>query len=100
LILEWARVDPAGGRLVTKVASAQHDAASQSVTLTTIFEEGEPGRLAERWIRIDRMRLTSADELRGFAEDAGLIVETVAGGYAMEPIGAGGDRAVLVAVRP
>jgi hypothetical protein len=51
-------------------------------------------------MRTDRMRLVSADELRGFAEDAGLEVELVAGGYDLEPIGPGSERAVLVAVRP
>ena len=100
LILEWARVDPASGRQVTKTGSAQHDASSQSVTLTTIFEEGEPGGPTVRWLRTDRMRLVSADELRGFAEDAGLEVELVAGGYDLGPIGYGSERAVLVAVRP
>ena len=100
LILEWGRIDPATGRQVTKVASAQHDAASQSVTLTTLYEEGEPGRPADRWLRTDRMRLVSADELAGLAEDAGLEVEILAGGYDLEPVGAGSERAVLVAVRP
>jgi SAM-dependent methyltransferase len=100
LILEWGRVDAASGRQVTKVGSAQHDAASQSVTLTTLYEESEPGGPVGRWMRTDRLRLVSADELRGLAEDAGLEVELVAGGYDLEPIGPGSERAVLVAVRP
>jgi hypothetical protein len=33
------------------------------------------------------------------AEAAGLEVETLAGGYELEPLGPGGDRAVLVARR-
>jgi hypothetical protein len=100
LVLEWGRVDPGSGRQVTKIGSAQHDAASQSVTLTTLYEESRPGEPVGRWMRTDRMRLVSADELRGFAEDAGLEVELVAGGYDLEPIGPGSERAVLVAVRP
>ena len=100
LILEWARLDPATGRQVTKVGSAQHDAATQSVALTTLYEEAAPGEPPARWLRQDRLRLVSADELRGFAEDAGLEVELVAGGYDLEPIGPGSERAVLVAVRP
>lgn len=100
LILEWARIDPATGHQVTKVGSAQHDAATQSVMLTTVFEEGEPGAPAARWIRVDTMRLVSADELAGFAEDAGLEVELVAGGYDLAPVGTGSERAVLLAVRP
>jgi SAM-dependent methyltransferase len=100
LILEWGRIDPGSGRQVTKVGSAQHDAAGQSVTLTTLFDEGEPGTPPARWMRVDRMRLVSADELAGFAEDAGLEVELVAGGYDLTPVGPGSDRAVLLAVRP
>ena len=71
-MLEWPRLDPETGAIVTKAGSAQHDAASGSVTLTTIFEEGGQGEPARRWVRRDRLRLVSADELRGFAEDAGL----------------------------
>jgi hypothetical protein len=43
--------------------------------------------------------LVGADELAGFAEDAGLRVELVAGGYDLGPLGPGSERAVLVAVR-
>ena len=55
---------------------------------------------ARRWVRSDRLRLVSADELREFAEEAGLTVELVAGGYGMEPLGPGSERAILVAVKP
>ena len=71
-----------------------------SVTLTTIFEEGGQGEPTRRWVRRDRLRLVSADELRGFAEDAGLIVELLAGGYELGPMGPGSERAILVAVKP
>ncbi|MDQ2965757.1 MAG: class I SAM-dependent methyltransferase [Chloroflexota bacterium] len=97
--LEYGRRDPESGRAVTKIASAQHDAARQAVTLTTIYEEGEPGGPVDRWLRIDRLRLVSGDELGGMAEDAGLEIERLAGGYDLEPIGPGSDRAVLVAIR-
>ena len=40
--LEWPRLDPETGMIVTKIGSAQHDASSASVT-TTIFEEGGQG---------------------------------------------------------
>jgi SAM-dependent methyltransferase len=99
LILEWGRVDPETGRQVTKVASAQHEAAARRVTLTTLYEESAPGQPAARWLRVDHLRLVSADELAGFAEDAGLEVELMAGGYDLEPIAPSSDRAVLVAVR-
>ncbi len=97
--LEWPRLDPETGAIVTKVGSAQHDAASASVTLTTIFEEGGQGAGTRRWIRRDRLRLVSADELRGFAEDAGLTVELLAGDYGLGPLGPGSERAILIAIR-
>lgn len=100
IILEHARRDPETGHLVTKASSAQHDPSSQVVTLTTMYEEGAQGRPAVRWVRTDRLRLVSADELAGFAEDAGLVVEELAGDYDMAPIGSSTDRAIMVAIRP
>jgi SAM-dependent methyltransferase len=100
LILEYGRQDPASGASVTKIGSAQHDAATQSVTLTTIYEQSLPGTAARRWLRRDVLRLVSADELGAMAEDAGLEIEVLGGGYDLEPIGPGSERAVLVARRP
>jgi len=99
IILEWPRTDHETGRLVTKAGSATHDAATGTVSLTTIFEEGDQGSSPHRWVRSDRLRLVSADELRAFAEDAGLVVEVMAGGYGLEPLGPGSERAILVAVK-
>lgn len=100
VILEWPRLDPASGAIVTKSGSAQHDAASASITLTTIFEEGGQGGPTRRWVRRDRLRLISAAELRGFAEEVGLTVEVLAGSYDMGPMGPGSERAILLAVKP
>lgn len=100
LILEYVRDDPETGHTVIKTGAAIHDAATQAVSLTTIYDEGGQGEPPVRWIRRDRLRLVGADELRGFAEAAGLVVETLAGGYDLEPLGPGADRAVLVAVKP
>jgi SAM-dependent methyltransferase len=100
VILEWPRTDPETGRVVTKAGSANHDAATGSITLTAIYEEGRQGEPAARWIRRDRLRLVAADELAAFAEDAGLRVEVIAGGYDLEPLGPGSDRAILIAVQP
>ena len=100
VILEWPRTDPETGHLVTKTGSAQHDAATGMVTLTTIYEEGPQGAPPARWLRRDRLRLVSADELAGFAEDAGLRVELLAGGYDLDVLGPGSDRVVIVAVKP
>jgi SAM-dependent methyltransferase len=100
LILEYVRTDPETGNLVTKTAAAEHDATSGTVELTTVFEEGPPGTAPIRWIRRDRLRLVSPDELRRFAESAGLEVEIIAGGYDLQAIGPGDDRAIIVAARP
>ena len=97
VVLEYARPDSTTGGWVTKQASAQHDAARQSVVLTSIYEESRSGEAARRWVRQDRLRLISADELSGMAEDAGLEIEQLAGGYDLEPLGPGSDRAILVA---
>jgi SAM-dependent methyltransferase len=99
LSLEYPRLDRETGRLVTKIASALHDAATSTVRLSTIYEEGVQGEAPVRWFRQDVLRLVSADELRSFAEDAGLDVELIAGGYDLEPLASGSDRAVLVATR-
>ncbi|MFL5685627.1 MAG: class I SAM-dependent DNA methyltransferase [Chloroflexota bacterium] len=97
---EWIREDPASGALVTKTGSAIHDATSGSIVLTAVFDEAPQGEAPRRWIRQDRLRLISADELAAFAEDAGLRVEMVAGGYDLTPLGYGAERAVLIAERP
>ena len=99
LILEYVRTDPQTGNLVTKTAAAEHDATSASVGLTTIYEEGPPGAGTIRWVRRDRLRLVSPDELRAFAEAGGLEVETIAGAYDLRPIGPGDDRAIVIATR-
>lgn len=99
VMLEWPRADPETGHLVTKVGSAQHDAATGTVTLTALYEEGDQGEAPRRWVRRDRLRLVSADELVDLAEAAGLRVELLAGSYDLEPLGPGSDRAVLIAVR-
>lgn len=98
--LEWARQDPETDTTVTKAVSAQHDASSATVTLTTLFEQGIQGAPTQRWIRQDLFRFVSADELRAFAEEAGLEVELLAGDYGLGPIGPGSERAVLIAVKP
>jgi SAM-dependent methyltransferase len=99
VILEWPRTDPDTGDVVTKTGSAIHDAATNTITLTSIYEQNSQGGPVQRWVRRDRLRLVSADELSSFAEDAGLEVEHIAGGYDLGPIGPGAERAVLVAVR-
>jgi SAM-dependent methyltransferase len=102
LLHEWVRADPEAdrpGELVTKTGSAIHDAASGTIVLTAIFDAAPQGGPARRWIRQDRLRLIGADELADFAEEAGLGVEQLSGGYDLTPLGPGAERVVLVAVR-
>jgi SAM-dependent methyltransferase len=100
LVLEWVREDPGSGRIVTKTGSAAYDPTSSSVRLTTIFEEGGPGEAPVRWVRVDRLRLVTPDELGAFAEAAGLVVETLAGDYELGELSPGAERVVMVARRP
>ena len=95
--LEWLREDPETGREVTKLASAWYDPSTRSATLTTVFEEGRQGEAPARWTRLDRLRLTSSDELVGWAEAASLEVERLAGDYDLAPFGAASERAILIA---
>jgi hypothetical protein len=91
------REDPDSGLTVTKTAAARHDAATGTVDLTVIYDETAGRRPIARWIRHDRLRLVPGDDLLAFAEAAGLELETLAGGYDLEPLGPGSDRAILVA---
>jgi SAM-dependent methyltransferase len=99
LILEYERVDPESGHLVTKTAAAQHDATTGSVNLTVLYDEGEQGSAPIRWVRRDALRLVSPDELRDFAESVGLVVEAIAGDYDLGALSSGSDRAIVVARR-
>jgi SAM-dependent methyltransferase len=100
LSLEWLRTDPGTRHEVAKLAAAWYDAGSHLVTLTTIFDEAEPGSTPIRWTRSDALRLIGPDELRDHATDAGLEVESLGGDYDLSPFGPGSDRAVLILRRP
>ena len=85
---------PRPARIVTKAGSAQHDAASGTITLTTIFEEGAPGRAAP----VAGSAATGCASCRPTSCAAsprtpGLRVETLAGGYDLGPLGPGSERA-------
>ncbi|MEO5918789.1 MAG: class I SAM-dependent methyltransferase [Candidatus Limnocylindrales bacterium] len=98
--LEWVRRNEESGSDVVKTTTAWYDSATRVVTLTSIFDEAAPGGPVRRWIREDALHLVAATELQIHAEDAGLEVEVVAGGYDLEPIEPGDGRAILVARRP
>ncbi|HUG30046.1 MAG TPA: class I SAM-dependent methyltransferase [Candidatus Limnocylindria bacterium] len=100
LSLDWLRTDPDSGLEVTKSSAAWFDPTSRIVTLTTVFEEGAPGTAPIRWTRADVLRLVTVDELLGYAADAGLQIEQVAGDHELGPLAPGSDRAVLLARKP
>jgi SAM-dependent methyltransferase len=99
VVLEYVREDGETGALIAKTAAARHDAARGTVELTAIYDASRDGAPVGRWVRTDRLRLVSADDLVAFAEAAGLEVEVLAGGYDLDPLGPGADRAVLVGRR-
>jgi len=100
LSLDWLRTDPETGLEVTKMSAAWFDPTSRLVTLNTIFTEGAAGDAPVRWTRTDALRLITADELVGYAADAGLQVEQLAGDHELSPLAPGSDRAVLLARKP
>ncbi|MGI8703827.1 MAG: class I SAM-dependent methyltransferase [Candidatus Limnocylindrales bacterium] len=97
-VLQWVRDDPDTGERVAKTSSADYDRATRVVELFTLFDAWPPeGGPLRRTARTDRLRLVGADELIGFARDAGLQVEQLAGDYDLTPFGPGSERVVLVA---
>ena len=100
LSYEWRRRDPDTGHDVTKVLAAWYDHVRRQVTLTTFFDEGKPGEASARWIREDALRFVGVDELVGFAKDAGLEIDRLAGDHDLGPLEPGSDRVVVVARKP
>ena len=100
LSFEWRRTDPDTGHEVTKTLAAWYDHVRRLVTLTTLFEEGNQGEAPVRWIREDPLRLIGVDELVGFALDAGLEIDRLAGDHDLSPLEPGSDRVILVARKP
>ncbi len=101
LSLEYVRHDPETNELVTKVAAAIVEPGTGLVELTTIYEASPPaGGPLRRWVRTDRLRLVSPDELEALVVGAGLVVETLAGDYDLGPLVPDSERAIVVARRP
>ena len=100
LLFEHARIEPETGHRVVKTWAGFHDAATQVIRLTTIWEEGPEGEPPVRWVREDELRLLSPGELRGLATAAGLEIEMLAGGYDLDPLESGANRLILLATRP
>ncbi|MFL5756979.1 MAG: class I SAM-dependent methyltransferase [Chloroflexota bacterium] len=99
LILDWVRRDPDTDRFVTKTSAGVHHAATGVLDLTTIFEEAGQGDAPTRWVRHDQLRLVGSGELVTLLALADLEVETLAGSYELDPMGADSERAVVIARR-
>jgi hypothetical protein len=84
---------------VTKTTSAQYEPTRARVELTAVYEEGQQGSSAARWVRNDRLRLMGPEELVEMAETAGLSVEVLAGSYDLSPLVNHDERAILIARR-
>jgi SAM-dependent methyltransferase len=100
LSFEWQRTDPDTGHPVTKILAAWYDHVRRRVTLTTFFDEGPQGTPPVRWTRTDPLRLIGVDELVGYARDAGIEIERLAGDHDLGPLEPGSDRVVMVARKP
>jgi SAM-dependent methyltransferase len=97
--LEYVRTDPETGLTVSKKTSAQYEPTQDVVELTAIYEEGEQGGPARRWLRSDVLRLIRPDDLCEMAEAAGLVIEALAGSYDLRPLVNHDERVILVARR-
>jgi SAM-dependent methyltransferase len=97
LDLAWQRADPETGDTVAKLWSAEYDHVGGVATVTTYFDAWpSDGGSVRRVARRDELHLLSATELRALVGQAGLRVEQAGGDYALSPLDAGSERAVLV----
>lgn len=97
LVLDWVRQDPETDEWVAKSSSARYAVATQTATLTTIFDAWRDGGPVRRTMRSDEISFVGAGELSSMAAAAGLAVETLAQDYAMTPLVGDGERVVLIA---
>jgi SAM-dependent methyltransferase len=95
--LAWQRTDPETGDTVAKLWSADYDHVDGVATVTTYFDAWpSQGGSIRRVARRDELHLLTASELRALVGQAGLRVEQAGGDYALGPLDAGSERAVLV----
>lgn len=95
---EWLRHDPETGEQVTKSISARHDAESETVALTQIYEwTPHAGGPLSRVAKIDTLHLVSADRLGSLARKAGFGSVELRGDHLLTPYGARSHRVILVA---
>jgi hypothetical protein len=96
LQLEWVRRDPRSGDWVTKSMSARHDPATESVTLTQVFDWAPAGRTTwRRVVRTDTLWLVGPRAITDLAARAGLQVVEGRGDHRFSPGGAGSPRVII-----
>ena len=97
LWLAWQRTDPDTADIVAKTWSTEYDHVNQVAAVTTYFDSWPAaGGALRRLARRDELHLLTANELRHLVETAGLAIDQAGGDYAITPLSAGSERAVLV----
>ena len=85
LSLDWLRHDEATGDEVSKTTSARCDSATQTATVTSLFDAWQPGQPPRRTVRRDVVSFIGYHELLDLWARAGLAADTVAGDCEMTP---------------
>jgi SAM-dependent methyltransferase len=95
---EWTRRDEATGEDITKMTAATYDPSTRVADVLTIFEStGGTGMAPIHVEKRDRVRFTSAEELRDMFAVAGLRTEVEAGDYAMKEYSPHSERLITIA---
>ena len=95
--LAWQKTDPDNGDQVSKLWSADYDAATATATITTWFDSWPAaGGPVHRVSRRDEMLLLGASQLTAMVEAVGVRVDRLAGDYSMVGFGPGSDRVILI----
>ncbi len=96
LVLDWVRPDDERDEWVSKSTAARYLSASRTAEVTSFFDAWQDGETPRRTMRQDRISFVTASELTTAASAAGLVVETLAGDYELNPMAADSDRVVLI----
>jgi SAM-dependent methyltransferase len=99
LMLDWTRIDAETGQRVAKTTAARYEAAARTARISTFFDAWNEGESPARTSRRDTVNFLNQDELERLADDAGLVVNTLAGDYEMGHFGIDSDRLVMVCSR-
>jgi SAM-dependent methyltransferase len=95
IVLDWVRDDGRGVH-VAKQTSATYESGTRVAHVTSLLDEWRDGGRPTRTMRRDTITFVSAEELKRYAADAGLQVETIAGDYEMGHFAADSERVVMV----